>query len=302
MKSSLAKNVAKPTKSACNVLNVVLVLVICWMGFIYYYHVSASAVAKSAAQQDIAEDLINKIKSTVSAVKVHHEQVKLVASQAALNSVDEQKSVPKSTSEINLGEEKEADFHTAFSTDCSFFQDWQTLMIFHSAVSVQQKGKITRIASGCSDEKKNELTELYKKLYPQYGVHFTPDFKTDGTSKKKYDFYNKPYGVRHFLEHSHPPVLSGTVVNIIDPDMIFLRPMSPKVRGNPSNLFLHSFDQKKDVVPEKVQKGQPVAQLYGLGAPWTDDKHRHFNRSEICGQNSPCLKTSTRFGEHHFRY
>ena len=64
-----------------------------------------------------------------------------------------------------------------------------------SAIQVKQKGQITRIASGCAPEKKLELQNLYKKLFPKYHVHFTPDFKKDGKTKQSYDFYNKPYGM-----------------------------------------------------------------------------------------------------------
>jgi len=84
--------------------------------------------------------------------------------------------------------------HVVFSTDCTFFQDWQTMLVFYSAMAVGQKGAITRIASGCDEAKQATLVALYKKLFPKYHVHFTPDFKKDKKSGKKYDFYNKPYG------------------------------------------------------------------------------------------------------------
>jgi hypothetical protein len=45
-------------------------------------------------------------------------------------------------------------------------------------------GRITRIASGCSDEKQRQLTDLYQRLYPEFGAHFTPDFKKDAKTKK----------------------------------------------------------------------------------------------------------------------
>jgi hypothetical protein len=77
-----------------------------------------------------------------------------------------------------------SDVHIIFSTDCGTYQDWQTLVVFHSATAVGQKGPITRIASGCDDEKKLVLIKLYEKLYPKYHVHFTPDFKKDEKSKK----------------------------------------------------------------------------------------------------------------------
>ena len=82
------------------------------------------------------------------------------------------------------GEMKNDDFHIIFSTDCGTFQDWQSLIVFHSASLAGQKGPITRIASGCDEEKKEVLTQLYKKLYPMHSVHFTPDFKKDEKSQQ----------------------------------------------------------------------------------------------------------------------
>lgn len=83
-------------------------------------------------------------------------------------------------------DQSDSDIHVVFSTDCSPYQDWQTLVLFHSAKAVGQKGKITRIASGCDDAKKEYLEELYKTLYGAhtYGVHFTPDFKKDEKTGK----------------------------------------------------------------------------------------------------------------------
>lgn len=71
---------------------------------------------------------------------------------------------------------EKSDVHVVFSTDCSTFQDWQSLLLFHSARIVGQNGPVTRIASGCDEEKKSILTALYKKVHPYYHVHFTPDF------------------------------------------------------------------------------------------------------------------------------
>ena len=40
--------------------------------------------------------------------------------------------------------------------------------------------------------------------------------------------------------------------------------------------------------------------MYGLGAPWTNDNHKHFKRGKICGEGSPCLLPTPRFGERHY--
>lgn len=191
--------------------------------------------------------------------------------------------------------------HIVFSTDCSFFQDWQTIIVFYSAVQVRQQGEITRIASGCDDDKKKELTALYKKLYPQFHVHFTPDFKTDGHSKKKYDFYNKPFGMHHWLEHAHPPIKDDTIIMLIDPDFVFLRPLKVHF-GADNNLIPMKISNDKFKYPTHFGKGHAVAQLYGLGAPWTNGNSREFNKTEICGEASPCLDVKSQFGEEHYRY
>lgn len=192
--------------------------------------------------------------------------------------------------------------HVIFSTDCSFFQDWQTLLVFHSAVVVKQKGRITRIASGCDASKQGELLNLYEKLFPQYSVHFTPDYKLDEKTKTKYAFYNKPYGVRHWLENSVPPIESGVIVALIDPDFIFLRPLETQVQGHPSNIFMDGYNMVEDKVPIKVARGYPVSQKYGLGAPWTNPLSRNFDKHAICGEGSPCLNVSHDNGDKFYRF
>lgn len=304
---SPAKPVAKPASKYCNFLNVVLVLVIGWMVFLYIYHQNAIQIATQHKENEQSlSNIVQQIRTTAAAVAHTHSLTQQTAQPPAASVPDKPAPVDRPaavspTTQSVAGSSEEAEFHIAFSTDCTFFQDWQTLLIFHSAVEIKQQGRITRIASGCDDAKKTELAALYKKLYPQYSVHFTPDFKTDGKTKKKYEFYNKPYGVQHWLTHAEPPILSGTIVNIIDPDMILLRPMTAQIRGDPNNIYMNRFNPEVETVPERVQKGTPVAQLYGLGAPWADDRHRHFNRTEICGVGSPCLQTKVVFGEQHFR-
>ena len=202
---------------------------------------------------------------------------------------------------------EEQELHIIFSTDCSFFQDYQSIVVFHSAMMVKQHGSITRIASGCDDNKKIELKALYQKLYPQFHVHFTPDFKMDAKTKKKYDFYNKPFGVEHWIGNAEPPIRDGVIVALIDPDFIFLRPLTTKIAGADNSIYL-KFGGQSAPTPDsidsfpRVEKYHPAAQLYGLGAPWTNDRHKHFNRTRICGDGSPCQKVKNLFGERHYRW
>lgn len=104
-------------------------------------------------------------------------------------------------------------------------------------------------------------------------------------------------GLKHWLENSTTPLPDDTIVALIDPDMILVRPLTSKIRGTPTL-------QNKKLKPEdliiKVDKGFPAAQTYGLGAPWTNDNHKKFNRGRICGEGSPCLVPNMNFGEQHY--
>ena len=149
--------------SYCHWLLLLLwILVAIWFLFLFQFHLfsapdnrppSAGAEAKAALRKGGIP------KKTIVSNEIQETVLK----------INENYSVPKA---------KDASFHVVFSTDCSFYQSWQTLMLFYSATQVKQQGTVTRIASGCDDAAKKELTELYDKLYPggRFNVHFTPDF------------------------------------------------------------------------------------------------------------------------------
>ena len=46
----------------------------------------------------------------------------------------------------------EDDIHIVFSTGCNLFQHWQAEVVLYSHMKVGQKGKITRVVSGCDTE------------------------------------------------------------------------------------------------------------------------------------------------------
>ena len=179
----------------------------------------------------------------------------------------------------------EDEFHVVFSTDCSAYQHWQSIACFYSAQRVGQRGTLTRIASGCTPEEEQDVGALHRLLPAQFQVHFTPDFKEDKKSGKRYDFYNKPFGILHWLKHRSPAVGPEAVVALIDPDFLFLRPLSATV-GLPFETVVSKPVAYTDL-PTKVVRGRPVGQQYGLGAHWL-----RFNRTYICGAGSPCTRTT----------
>lgn len=63
-------------------------------------------------------------------------------------------------------------FFLVFSTDCSKYQNWQSLAIFFSADQVKQPGTIIRIASGCTQAQQDEIQAKYDALKnPRFQVH-----------------------------------------------------------------------------------------------------------------------------------
>ena len=78
-----------------------------------------------------------------------------------------------------------------------------------------------------------------------------------------------------------PPLPKDVIIALIDPDQMFLRTITPDIKGNPNNII--SGKWKQEEIFDRVVKGRPVGQTYGLGAPWTNDNHKKFNRKKICG-------------------
>ena len=191
-------------------------------------------------------------------------------------------------------------YHLIFSTDCSEFQHWQSYMLFHSAYKVHQPGTITRIASGCSDDEKAKVQQWHDEhissvMGERFKLHLTPHFsgvqdEITGKTVGDYKFFNKPFGLRHWMEHADGDIREKEdgVVILIDPDMILLRPIT----GDFSNDSETKVGRRASVNRKfKVEHGSPFAQTYGLGAQW-----RKFNLDEIAGADSPAKKVTQQEG------
>mmetsp|Transcript_1914 Transcript_1914/g.3925 ORF Transcript_1914/g.3925 Transcript_1914/m.3925 type:complete len:303 (+) Transcript_1914:3-911(+) len=105
--------------------------------------------------------------------------------------------------------------------------------------------------------------------------------------------------MKHWLEFASPPIPDNTFVALLDPDMILLRPLTTHIKSDISTL-VHPRLLKDGEVIDEVTMGHPAAQTYGLGAPWTNDNHKKFNRGKICGEGSPCLLPNQNYGELHY--
>ncbi|KAL7548065.1 hypothetical protein ACHAWF_011350 [Thalassiosira exigua] len=193
-----------------------------------------------------------------------------------------------------------ADSEVAFVSS-SAYQRWQSYLFFHSALKVGQMGYVTRIASGCDEggskiESQWHTQHVRSVLSDRFRIHFTPRFsavKDDATGETKdYKFFNKPFGLKHFLEHGELVRFDASgadvrrpddVVILTDPDFVLLRPLTDDFSNERETLV---GPRRKKVFADQpshvARPGRPYAQAYGLGAGW-----RKFDLDYVAGPSSP---------------
>jgi len=144
----------------------------------------------------------------------------------------------------------------------------------------------------------------------RFRIHFTPHFsgvkdEETGEVKGDYKFFNKPFGLKHFLEYNellgfvddgrgdvdgdsseremkHP----NDVIILTDPDFLLLRPITDDFSNERETLV---GPRRKSIYENKqshiVSHGNPYAQTYGLGTQW-----RKFDLDAITGDPSSPAK------------
>jgi peptidyl serine alpha-galactosyltransferase len=235
--------------------------------------------------------------------------------------------------EFNDGER----YHVIFSTDCSPYQHWQryvshspldecftvivdansfanvlymrSYLVYYTAMKVRQTGHVTRIVSGCTDEEeelmRNWFRENVQYFSQRFHIHLTPTFSEvkDETGKVigDYKFFNKPYGLKHFLEnfeltgfHNGSFKNEDDIVFLIDPDMPLLRPLKADF-SDERETIIAPRRRGKHALSTKVQRGIPFAQAYGLGVQW-----QRFDLDKIAGPGSPAKEVGHEEGQTYY--
>lgn len=176
-------------------------------------------------------------------------------------------------------------FHVIFSSGCSTFQDWQSYVFFYHVLQSGQEGHVTRIASGCptSTEEKtlqDIFAEEIEVMRPRYHhLHLTPDYsRIPKKNPGKFKYFNKPYGVRHWMEHAlgypdNHKLHDDSVVVLLDPDQILLRPFTGDFTNSSEYWRLqHEYGPKRiserPHINLKVEHGSPFSQQFGYGLQW----------------------------------
>lgn len=144
--------------------------------------------------------------------------------------------------------------------------------------------------------------ENISHMSKRFHVHFTPHFSQvvndEGKIVGDYKFFNKPFGLRHWLEHFE---LLGfqdggkfhndeDVVILTDPDMALTRPITGDF-SNMEETVIGRLRQGDKILGTKVSKGMPFAQTYGLGVQW-----QTFDLDKIAGPDSPAKEVSKETG------
>ncbi len=190
-------------------------------------------------------------------------------------------------------------YHIVFSTDCSKYQKWQTYLLFYSAMRVKQPGTVTRIASGCTPaEEESERAfhaDIAKHMSPNFKLHLTPHFsgvkdENGESTGKKYDYFNKPFGLLHWMEHSEENFADDDIIILLDPDQALTRPITNDFSNLDENLLVG--DNPKTIVTH----GQPFAQKYAFGNNWMSIDLTKATLDE----NSPAHKVSREEGRLHY--
>lgn len=191
-------------------------------------------------------------------------------------------------------------YHVIFSTDCSPYQHWQSYLVYFTAMQVQQPGHVTRIASGCNATEAQAMTEWFaddiqfmsKRFHLQLTPHFSQVKNDKGEIVGDYKFFNKPFGLKYWLEHSEqigyhsesgifPEDVAEDIVVLIDPDMGIMRPLLADLTDERETVI----GRRKKKIVDVVGPGKPAAQVYGFGAQWAA-----LDLKKIAGEDTPAAK------------
>ena len=165
-------------------------------------------------------------------------------------------------------------FHIVFSSGCNALQDWQSYAFLYQVWKSGFTGNVTRVASCESKEAAQTLqrhfeTHIQQHMSNRFQLHITPDYSHLASDRHAYNFFNKPHGIHHWMtEGLHFPQQASqyqrTIIVLMDPDQFLLRPFEQDMTHGRELWTSESTGYRT------IQKGQPMAALYGFGGSFVD--------------------------------
>lgn len=148
------------------------------------------------------------------------------------------------TSADNL---QDGDLHFAWVSDCSQYQEWQSMVLMWSIYKHQGPATaVTRLISGCSQEEADERRRTHSLLAQGVAsgqrsvpptLFFTEAHVHDEGLNDTYPPYNRPYSIAKWVAQGH--LRASTHVVLLDPDMVMLAPLSLPRPGVPTEDVLY---------------------------------------------------------------
>ena len=272
----------QPILSTCSVISIVFFFIAA--GFLQHHYNESRARDPLGGVVSLPNMVrpVNTIRKAVSQAEadLHHLEERLSSNSqsASLLTMQEDASLERDKDGIR--------YHLVFSTDCSPYQHWQSYLVYYSAMLVRQPGHVTRIASGCEPEEAKEMEDWFqtqisgmsKRFHLQLTPHFSSVKDETGKTTGDYKFFNKPFGLKYWLENSpqlqytqasqneFPSDVRNDIVILIDPDMGLIRPITRDFSNDEETVIAPR--RQKHIVTRVVGPGKPAAQVYGFGAQW----------------------------------
>jgi peptidyl serine alpha-galactosyltransferase len=241
---------------------------------IAHCHTDSSQIPR---KQDFIADSVIEFRKPADTANIHH------SSPMSLNGNNNSNERMKPQAALDY---KGTRLHVVFSTSCTEQMHWESFVFFYHAWKVGQPGRVTRIASGCSEQEAQEADQFHRQsiqtMSSNFHLHLTPDFSKQriGDDKSSYKYMNKPFGLKSWLENvlqmnatERPTGVEDGVIILMDPDMVLLRPIT------------HDFSNQDVIWVEEnpattmVKHGYPMAQQDG----YLDNRWMHIDGAFVTG-------------------
>lgn len=217
--------------------------------------------------------------------------VEILATSTELPSPAPTTQTPAVHAQLYQGKEDPSEMHIVFSMSCTQGKRLLLQTVFQfSAMAVGQRGPITQILSGCTDAEREAVLKE-PTFYYDFRRHFTPSYSPhpEPGIDDHYTPYNKPFALRHFLQHADPPINSELLV-LVDADFVFFKPLEVNT-GRSMAKYYHG-KRDKSTVSDTVKDGFAIAQDWYnyMNSGWFSEGNR-AKLEHLC-TGKPCINVT----------